>query len=98
MHRTMRFFCRNDGNRTGGIGRWKRMRVLGTTVIGYKTWTSGAFDPAQFGGGPTAGGAGYFEKYITDLTPGTNITVTVGTGGLAYTTGNGSNGICIVEW
>lgn len=26
------------------------------------------------------------------------ITVTVGVGGLAYATGNGSNGICIVEW
>lgn len=46
----------------------------------------------------SGGGAGYFEKYITDLTPGTNITVTVGVGGRAHATGNGSNGICIVEW
>lgn len=44
-------------------------------------------------------GGGYFEKYITGLTPGATITVTIGAAGGAGTSGTaGSPGICIVEW
>lgn len=46
------------------------------------------------GGTSSSGGAGgYFEKYITGLTPGASIMVTIGAAG----TGAGA-GICIVEW
>lgn len=48
------------------------------------------------GGSGTSGGGGaggYFERYITGLTPGASITVTIGAAG----TGAGA-GICIVEW
>ena len=44
-------------------------------------------------------GGGYFEKYITGLTPGESITVTIGNGGASGTYGSaGSPGIVIVEW
>lgn len=44
-------------------------------------------------------GGGYFEKYITGLTTGATITVTIGAAGAAGTSGSaGSPGICIVEW
>lgn len=48
----------------------------------------------------TAGSAGgYFEKYISGLTPGAAITVTIGKSGAAGTSGRaGAPGICIVEW
>ncbi len=53
----------------------------------------------------SAGSAGgYFEKYITDLVPGTQIAVTIGSGGHSGTIGGvfdgnaGAQGICFVEW
>lgn len=45
------------------------------------------------------GGGGYFERYVTDLTPGSSITVTIGAAGTAANGGvAGGPGICIVEW
>ena len=42
---------------------------------------------------------GYFEKYITGLTPGSSIWVTIGQGGTVGADGYaGAPGICIVEW
>lgn len=49
----------------------------------------------------TAGSAGgYFERYITGLTPGAAITVTIGQAGAGASNGGraGAPGICIVEW
>ena len=43
--------------------------------------------------------AGYFEKYITGLTPGTVINAVIGAAGWAGTSGSaGSPGVIIVEW
>lgn len=51
------------------------------------------------GANPRGGGGGYFEKYITGLTPGHSITVTIGAGGTALEAdARGTPGICIVEW
>lgn len=46
-----------------------------------------------YGCGVSGGAGGYFEKYITGLTPGQSIPVTIGAAGW----GAGA-GICIVEW
>ena len=68
---------------------------------------AGDFPATGYGNGAGAqqvgyhGGAagGYFEKYITGLTPGSSIMVTIGHSGAAGTNGaNGAPGICIVEW
>ena len=49
--------------------------------------------------GSHGGGGGYFERYITGLTPGDTIAVTIGAGGFSSVgTGEGSPGICVVEW
>lgn len=58
------------------------------------------------GGGTNQAGAGggYCLGYITGLTPGSTITVTIGAAGTCSTAGlsgsgsNGTQGICIVEW
>ena len=59
------------------------------------------------GGGGTnqaGGGGGYCLGYITGLTPGSSITVTIGAAGTCSTAGlslsgsNGTQGICIIEW
>ena len=51
------------------------------------------------GGAKSGGGGGYFERYITGLTPGSAITVTVGAGGWASTIeAHGKDGLVIVEW
>jgi len=45
------------------------------------------------------GGGGYFEKYITGLTPGVVIAVTIGAGGSSSIASfSGSPGLVIVEW
>ena len=54
------------------------------------------------GSGPAllnGGGGGYFERYITDLTPSDTIAVTIGAGGSGSVgSAKGVAGICIVEW
>ena len=63
------------------------------------TWYAGTY-----GYGLGYANGGYFEKYITGLTPGESIIVTVGYGGQAPPNGGyegeyvGAPGICIVEW
>lgn len=48
--------------------------------------------------GSHGGGGGYFERYITGLTPGDTIAVTIGAGGFASGSYQGTPGICVVEW
>ena len=48
--------------------------------------------------GNHGGGGGYFEKYITGLTPGDVIAVTVGAGGSSTVNYQGSQGLVVVEW
>ena len=51
--------------------------------------------------GMAGSAGGYFEKYITGLTPGSSINVTIGAGGVGgwmETGDHGAPGICIVEW
>ena len=51
--------------------------------------------------GAAGSAGGYFEKYITGLTPGSSISVTIGAGGAGgwlKTGDSGAPGICIVEW
>lgn len=62
----------------------------GTPATGYGN--GGIYNTSKGGGG------GYFEKYITGLTPGASIAVTIGAGGSAAGLSQGSPGICIVEW
>lgn len=55
---------------------------------------NGGFYTGGYGGA----GGGYFERYITGLTPGATIAVTIGAGGSAAGYYQGTPGICIVEW
>jgi hypothetical protein len=66
-------------------------------IIGYG---NGAASYASYSGGAGAAG-GYVEGWVVGLTPGANITITIGTGGgtSSGTAGaQGANGICIIEW
>ncbi len=51
-----------------------------------------------FSAGNHGGGGGYFEMYITGLTPWGTIAITVGAGGDATPGAKGTPGICVVEW
>ena len=77
-----------------------------TGLLGGSGHSAGAATGYGNGGGAfafmstsfQAGSAGgYFEKYITGLTPGSSITVTIGAAGTSDLGGNGAPGICIVE-
>jgi hypothetical protein len=66
----------------------------GTVAPG--SWPGGGGGGNSFGSGA---GGGFAIKTITNLTPGSSITVTVGAGGTADpTTSNGAPGVVVVEW
>ena len=99
---------------TGGVATGGNINIGGgarTTASGGLCGGSGLFGGSAssapttgygnggFSSGNSGGGGGYFERYITGLTPGDTIAVTVGAGGWAPTNGAaGVTGICIVEW
>ena len=67
----------------------------GVTSLAVKVWGAGAGGRGAFqtSGGGVGGSGGFGEAYITGLTPGASITVTVGTGGNGSTGNvNASNG------
>jgi len=83
-------FANNNGISATGIN------------LSYGGGGSGGAQSSQ-GAGQGGGGGSTAIKYLTGLTPGNTLTVTVGTGGLASTTetrngGNGGPGIAIIEY
>jgi len=72
--------------------------------LSYGGGGSGGSQSGSSGGAGQGGGGGSTAiKYLTGLTPGNTLTVTVGTGGLASTTetrngGNGGPGIALIEY
>lgn len=71
--------------------------MFGGTV--YTAPSTGYGNGGYLSAGGYGGGGAYFEKYITGLTPGDTITVTIGAGGGSQGSNeSGSNGICVVEW
>lgn len=63
----------------------------GVTKVKVRVWGAGGGSSASSGAGSYtagAGGGGYAERFISGLTPGQSITVTVGAGGTAATAGN----------
>ena len=80
----------------GGILGGRSGNNSSTPATGYGNGGGATYQAASRVSGT---GGGYFEKYITGLTPGNTITVTVGKGGSGTSSGSaGSPGICIVEW
>jgi len=85
----------------GGMGGYSDNATVATAGTGYGNGGGGLWG---YGGGGGAGG--YCLKFITGLTPGATISVTIGNGGTAGAGGTypggagaaGSGGICIVEW
>ena len=63
---------------------------------------SGGTRPSQSSGGGSGGGGGTAIKYLTSVTPGNTISVTIGTGGAGgvatYTGGAGFDGVVIFEY
>lgn len=97
------------GGVVGGGHGLSNMSASPTGLLGGTGGTRNITDATGYGNGGgasysgsarAAGDAGgYFEKYITGLTPGTVINVVVGAGGAKGSSGsNGSPGIVIVEW
>ena len=87
----------------GGMGGTGAPPAAPTGLLGGSGW----FPATGYGNGTSGGvlgdsgssAGGYFEKYITGLTPGSSIMVTIGHGGAAGANGAaGAPGICIVEW
>lgn len=93
----------------GGDGGSNTTTLTLTGLLGGASGYSSIKGATGFGNGggasyqstsrPSGCGGGYFEKYITGLTPRASINVTIGAAGAAGTYGSaGSPGICIVEW
>lgn len=88
------------GGGTGGVG--SPPTTPAGLLGGAGTWPAtgygnGAGNRYSNYSGSSAGG--YFERYITGLTPGQSINVSIGHAGYAGTNGYaGAPGICIVEW
>ena len=70
----------------------------GAGLLGGSSTSSPAtgYGNGGFSSGNHGGGGGYFERYITGLTPGGTIAVTIGAGGTGGALG--TPGICVVEW
>ena len=102
-----------SNNGGGGVATGGNINLQGgsrTTNSGGLCGGSGLFggsaasDPTTgygnggFSSGSHGGGGGHFERYITDLTPGDTIAVTIGSGGWGSGSTSGTPGICVVEW
>ena len=86
----------NSGDRTSsspGLCGGSGMFGGASSVAPSKGYGNGGYYSGSHGGG-----GGYFEKYITGLTPGDVIAVTVGAGGSAAGNYQGSPGLVVVEW
>ena len=75
----------------------------GSYAYGYGYGGFGGFNGGGLGNVSPGGPGGYGIGYVTGLTPGANVAVTVGSGGNSVSTytaysGAGSSGLCIVEW
>ncbi len=96
------------GGGCGGGGTPAHYLAAPTGLLGGSGHYAAAATGYGNGGGASYSGwssrqagsaGGYFEKYITGLTPGSSITVTIGAAGdIGYEGHAGAPGICIVEW
>jgi hypothetical protein len=80
------------GNATGGVG--------GATLLSQGTYDSTALlgTGGSASGQSAGGGGGGAVKFLTSLTPGNTLTVTIGAGGAGSSVRAGAAGVVVFEW
>ena len=87
----------NIGSGINGGTSWNPGLPIGMNNTGY---SAGGYGPSASPGGPAFGGSGgVCQSYLTGLTGGLTLSLTLGSGGAGTATyPSGNNGVCIIQW